>query len=255
VDNIMRIKIPSFTPNYDKNTDYGYKNIKGKNLEDLLYKVSNGYCMYCYSKIVIDSKRFGQLEHAIEKRHSLRLVDCVPNIGLTCSMCNLSFKKVGDSGEIFTGNQLTKYESCTCTKEKCKNECSEYKKLKRYYLKKRKIILQPIGVNKNKHEYKIQYNLLKLLFEPCSDMGYVTDEINFINEHITKFNLNDSKYRTRELLCFCEDIINGNTYYEKGRYNNFIVDLFIDKIRTLNNNEIMKLCSLVYTIGKAKGLI
>ena len=77
-------------------------------------------------------------------------------------------------------------------------------------MEKRKIILQPKGVTSGKHIYKIQYNLLKLTFEPSITVPYTDEEKEFINEHISKFNLNDSRYRTRELLKFCEDMINGD---------------------------------------------
>lgn len=64
------LDIPSFVPQYDKSISYGYKGLNGDNLLDLLYSATGGYCMYCYSRIDIDSKRFGQLEHSIEKMHS-----------------------------------------------------------------------------------------------------------------------------------------------------------------------------------------
>lgn len=249
------LDIPSFTPNYDKNMSYGYKGLNGHNLLDLLYKTTNGYCMYCYSRIDIDSKRFGHLEHSIEKRHSTKLMECVPNIGLACPKCNLSFKKIGDKGRIFTKKQIESYEKVVCVQEKCTKECSAYKKLKRVYLKKRKIILQPMGITSKKHTYKIQYNLLKLSFEPSAAVSYTDEEKEFINQHISKFNLNDSKYRTRELLKFCEDIINGDTYLRKGKYNNYIVDLFMDKLKNLDEQARVKLCGSIYMIGKKKRII
>lgn len=250
------LEIPSFVPNYDKNMGYGYRGLNGDNLLDLLYSTTGGYCMYCYSRIDIDSKRFGHLEHSIEKRHSnIRLLDCVPNIGLACPKCNLSFKKVGDKGQVFTKKQIESYEQVACTQEKCTKECSAYKKLKRTYLKKRKIILQPAGVTTGQHTYKIQYNLLKLLFEPSIAVPYTDEEKEFINQHISKFNLNDSKYRTRELLEFCQDMINGDTYLRKGKYNNYIVDLFMDKLKNLDAQARVKLCGSVYMIGKKRRVI
>ncbi len=250
------LEIPSFVPNYDKNTNYGCKGLNADNLLDLLYSTTDGYCMYCYSKIYIDSKRFGHLEHSIEKRHSsVRLEECVPNIGLACPKCNQSFKKVGDKGQVFTKKQIESYEQVACTQEKCTDECSAYKKLKRIYLKKRKIILQPMGITFGNHIYKIQYNLLKLLFEPSISVPYTDEEKEFINQHILRFNLNDSKYRTRELLKFCEDVINGDAHLRKGKYNNYIVDLFMDKLKNLDEKSRLKLCGAIYIIGKKKRII
>ncbi|MBU3154995.1 hypothetical protein [Clostridium estertheticum] len=250
------LDIPSFVPNYDRNMSYGYKGLNGANLLDLLYSTTGGYCMYCYSRIEIDSKRFGHLEHSIEKRHSsIRLLECVPNIGLACPKCNLSFKKVGDKVELFTKKQIESYEQVVCTQEKCTKECSSYKRIKRIYLKKRKIILQPMGVITRKHIYRIQYNLLKLSFEPSIAVPYIDEEKEFINQHIAKFNLNDSKYRTRELLKFCEDMINGDRYLRNGKYNNYIVDLFMDKLKNLDEKARVKLCGYIYMIGKSKRII
>lgn len=252
---ILRIKLGAFSPNYDTTKSYGYSGIKGDNLKELLYSTSNGYCMYCFSKVNVDSKRLGHLEHSIEKRHNDKLIECVPNISLACPKCNLSFKKVGDKGDIFTSKQLTKFVSGDCTGEKCTKECPQYLILKRHYLKKRNIILQPSGVKRNNKEYLIQYNLLTLEFEPDSDINYSDDEKKYILSHIERFNLNDSVYRTRELLNFCKDVINGDTYLRKGKYSNFIVDLFMKEIEGLSNDERLKLCRTIYTIGVLKRII
>lgn len=249
------LEISSFVPTYDKNMHYGYEGVKGDKLADLLYKTTSGYCMYCYSRIEVDSKRFGHLEHSIEKRYSTRLEQCAPNIGLACPKCNLSFKKVGEDGQVFTKKQIESYEQSVCIQQKCIKECSAYKKLKRAYLKKRKIILQPMGVTLRKHTYKIQYNLLKLSFEHSTTVPYTDEEKEFINQHISKFNLNDSKYRTREILKFCEDVINGDTSLRKGKYNNYIVDLFMDKLKNLDEQARLKLCGSIYMIGKKKRII
>lgn len=250
-----KLQIPIFCPEYEEDVSYGYKYSKGERLSELLFKTSEGYCMYCYTRILIDSKKFGQLEHAIEKRHSDRLKECVPNLGLACPKCNQSFKKVGDIGEIFTTKQKSDFESGECTKEKCKKECSAYKRLKRRYLTKRTIILQPMGVVKNKKPYRIQYNLLKLEFEPSDIVDYIEDEKDFIRGHINYFNLNDASYRTRELVWFCKDFINGDKYIRKGKYNNYIVDLFIDLLMQLGAQERERLCELVYKIAMMKKVI
>ncbi len=249
------LTIPPFIPKYDSNRKYGYKGKKGKDLEKLLYETSHGYCMYCYSKIDIDSKRIGHLEHSIEKKHITKLKECTPNIGLACPKCNLSFKKIGDNIDIFTNLQKEKFQKHICNQEKCNNECKEYRELKKTYLKKRNIILQPLGLEINKKQYLIQYNLLKLEFEPSSEIDYSEEEKIFIKNHIDKFNLNDSEYRTKELLKFCEDIINGDVYLRRKKYNNYIVDIFMDKIEEMDKSKRLKLCELIYKIGKMKRII
>ena len=254
--NIMKLQIPLFLPDYDKNEEYGYKGKKGENLLDLLYKTSKGYCMYYYSKIEVDSKRFGHLEHAIEKSHCEEILkECVPNIGLACPKCNQSFKSTGDDRITFSKSQTGKLQSCNCSKEKCQKECKEYKEFKCAYIKQRSIILQPMGVKSGKKEYRIQYNLLSLKFEPSSLGKYSNEEFEYIEQHIKQFKLNDSKYRTKELFRFCEDILSGDKSLRMGKYNNMIVDLLIDQIKSMEFKDIVQLCEMVHTIGKMKKVI
>lgn len=265
MSSVTIIDIPSFTPQYESNKSYGYKGRNGERLLELLYKTTKGYCMYCYCKINIDAKKFGQLEHAIEKDFcEEKLSECVPNIGLACPKCNQSFKNSGLAKKdknnkikgIFTHKQIENFEKIVCSNSvKCTKECMAYKIIKRVYLQKRKIILQPMGVTVKGHSYKIQYNLLTLTFEPSNTVAYTDAEKVFIQEHISKFNLNDSIYRTREILKFCEDIINGDRYLRKGKYNNYIVDLFVDKLENLDEEARIKLCSTIYMIGKSKRII
>jgi hypothetical protein len=265
MSSVTIIDIPLFIPQYESDKSYGYKGTNRERLLELLYKTTKGYCMYCYSRIEVDSKRFGHLEHAIEEIFcEKKLSECVPNIGLACPKCNQSFKNSGlvkgDKNNIvkgvFTHKQIENFENIVCSNSnKCTRECSAYKIIKRAYMKKRKIILQPSGVEVKGHTYKIQYNLLTLAFEPSNTVDYTDDEKEFIREHILRFNLNDSVYRTREILVFCEDIISGDRYLRKGKYNNYIVDLFIDKLENLNEEAKIKLCSTIYTLGKNKRII
>lgn len=67
MSSVTIIDIPSFMPQYESDKNYGYKGTNGERLLELLYKTTKGYCMYCYCKIDIDTKKFGHLEHAIEK--------------------------------------------------------------------------------------------------------------------------------------------------------------------------------------------
>lgn len=265
MSNLTIIDIPLFTPQYESDKNYGYEDTNGKRLLELLYKTTKGHCMYCYCKIDIDTKKFGHLEHAIEKDFcEKKLSECVPNIGLACPKCNQSFKNSGLAKKnkdnkikgIFTLKQMDNFDNIVCSNSmKCTKECSAYKKIKRIYLQKRKIILQPMGVKVKGHTYKIQYNLLTLEFEPSNTEDYTDDEKQFIKEHISRFNLNDSVYRTREIFKFCEDVVNGDIYLRKGKYNNYIVDLFIDKLQNLDQQARIKLCSAICMIGKIKRII
>ena len=93
MDDIFLIEIPIFKPKYKRWKKYGYKNSTEKeNLKNVLEECSNGYCMYCYTRIRVDGKFYANLEHAIEKNNSKKLVECIPNIGLACSVCNQSLK-------------------------------------------------------------------------------------------------------------------------------------------------------------------
>lgn len=259
------IQMPLFIPDYDLNESYGYKKPNNKRLLDLLYKTSKGYCMYCYCKVDIDSKRFADLEHAIEKSFcEEKLLECVPNIGLACQKCNSSFKNVGLSKYeknnrvkgVLTNRKIENFKQAVCDNpSKCIKECKAYKTLKKSYISQRNIILQPMGVKKNRQYLRIQYNLLKFEFEPSSLINYSDDDKEFINNHINQFNLNDSVYRSREILKFCEDVINGDVYLRRGKYNNLIVDLFMDNLEELNEKQRKKICSTLYSIGKVKGLI
>ena len=94
MDNILTLEIPRFHPKYKKGEKYGYKNTKERdNLKKVLEKSSRGYCMYCYSRMRVDGKLYANLEHAIEKKNSEKLIECIPNIGIACPVCNQVFKR------------------------------------------------------------------------------------------------------------------------------------------------------------------
>lgn len=255
IDEFMKIEMPIFKPQYDTNEKYGYKNKYEGNLANLLYSTTDGYCMYCFCKISIDSKRFGQLEHSIEKVQATKLKNCVLNIGLACPKCNTSFKRRGEKSFLLSKKEKKIFESSTCLKSNCKKECREYKKIKRRYVKARKIILQPNGVTINNRCYKIQYNLFNFCFEPFDGVPYREGELEIINSHISKFNLNDCEYRTKELLYFCEDIINGDKNIRKRKYNNMLVDLFIEKVLNIPHEDLVKLCERIYLRAVIKNII
>ena len=71
MEDYLMIEMPPVRPQYKKWKKYGYSKAKEKiNLLGVLEKSSEGYCMYCYSRVRVDRKLSENLEHAIEKRNS-----------------------------------------------------------------------------------------------------------------------------------------------------------------------------------------
>ena len=90
----FHLDIPIFVPLYKDNVAYSYTGTGGKELlREILCKASDGYCMYCYSRIKIDGKIYAHVEHSVEKYLSKDLENCLSNLGLDCSMCNQSYKR------------------------------------------------------------------------------------------------------------------------------------------------------------------
>lgn len=249
--NILLLDIPNFNPNYDKKVYYAYEDKVGnKNLKKLLIETSKGYCMYCYSRILIDEKNSGHLEHSIEKANSDLLIECISNISISCSKCNLSFKRVGEKDRKFSKKAINKFNKMASCEKSCIEICNEYKILKRKYISRvgSEIILQPFGVKNSdtKNELKIQYDLLNQEFMPSNYYNYNDNEKEFINKHIKRFNLNDTTYRTRAIIKLCEDVINFEKLPKLERYENLIADLLIEKLQKIELDKAIKLCGIIY---------
>ena len=100
MEDFLLFEMPVFQPHYKKWKKYGYINLKEKNnLKTALEESTGGYCMYCYTRVRVDEKLYANLEHAIEKSNSEKLIECVPNIGLSCPVCNQTFKRIGEKRE------------------------------------------------------------------------------------------------------------------------------------------------------------
>lgn len=116
MEDFLFLEMPIFRPDYKRWKKYGYKNIKEKkNLIDVLEKSSEGYCMYCYSRVMVDGKLQANLEHGVEKINSEKLTECIPNIGLACFTCNQIFKRVGERKRKLPDSIIQEYE----TESKC----------------------------------------------------------------------------------------------------------------------------------------
>lgn len=256
MENILLVELPAFHPKYRKWKKYGYKNAKEKEqLRCVLDESTNGYCMYCYSRIRVDGKLFGDLEHAIEKKNSEKLIECIPNIGLTCRTCNQIFKKAGENKRKLPQVTIEKYESeSACTREKrkqCTVPCKALKKLQKEYssLPGGEIILQPSGMKggDSGEELALQYDVLKLEFQPACDYhAYSAREKVFIDRHIKRFRLNDPKYRTHQLYEFVRNIVDHDGKIPEYEYNNRIVAEFRKKLENKSQEEVLKICKKIF---------
>ena len=258
MDNMLILEIPIFRPKYKKREKYGYKNIEEKeNLKAVLENSSKSYCMYCYSRIRVDGKLNANLEHAIEKKNSDKLIECIPNIGIACPTCNQKYKRKDEKKRILPSNIIREYEQkskCTIINRKqCIVPCTALKNLQKEYsaLEGGKIILQPMGIigSDSKENLMIQYDVLKMLFQPAYCFHtYSEDEKEIIDTHIKRFRLNDSKYRTRQLYDFLKITIDSGGKIPRYEYNNLVIELFSEQLEKKTEKEILKICEKIYSI-------
>lgn len=258
-DVFKQIEMPNFFPNYDLKKNYGSSNTKYKrNLKELLNRTSNDFCMYCYVRVAAEGKIWGQLEHSIEKTNSEYLVDCVPNIGWACPTCNGVFKRIAEKERKLSPKDIRIFEhDLKCKASGCKKECVKYKNLKKKYILQEKahIILQPSGIKgfDTGLDLRLQYNVQKAQFEPSEYQGeYSEKEKEYIIEHINKFHLNDEVYKTNALMIFFEDVIETGGHIVHTPANNMLVDLFKERLKGLDKEQIVKICSKLYVYYSIK---
>lgn len=256
---LLMIDIPKFRVDFETDREYGYTGtIEKENLKDALYKAGKQYCMYCYTRIQIDNRRMGHLEHGIEKNISPdKLTDCVPDIGLACSICNDKYKRYQEKERRPEKSVITEFEKNKLCKKNCINECSAFLKLKKEYLRNEKahIILQPSGVKgeDSDEELLLQYDVLEAEFIPSRSYRYSQNEKNFIQDHINRFHLNTADDKTRQLIYFIQDTIEHDGKYPDIEYNNMIVELFVEQVLTgKTQEEILKICRLIYSYSFSK---
>ena len=256
MEDLLLIDIPDFSVEYESNMRCGYSSKKAReNLRKALERASKGYCMYCYKRIVVDGNRQGHLEHAIEKDFSDKLVECVPNIGIACGTCNLSYKKEDQQHRRISEDEIRIFERGTCHAD-CTQPCSQYDQLKSVYLNNEAahIILQPHGVRGKETEnpLKLQYDILRSKFQASNKYKYSECERGFIEDHIRRFRLNGEQEKTRQLIAFLKDTIDNDGYYSKMEYNHYIVELFAGQLRGKTRSEILKICSFLYIKAVSK---
>lgn len=253
---MLQIQLPAFRPAYKRWKKYGYNNAKEKaNLQKTLLECSSGYCMYCYSRVLVDRKMFGNLEHAIEKKNSDKLIECIPNIGLACSICNQSFKRRSENTRKLPKPVLEEYErSSKCTLEKrkqCTVPCKALKKIQQHYsqLPGAQMILQPMGVKgwDSKEPLALQYDVMSMSFQPAvSAHSYSDREIEYIEEHIRRFHLNDPKYQTKSVFEFVKQVIDNHGVFSRYEYNNWLVEKFAELLSSRSQEEALRVCETIY---------
>ena len=257
MQNILSIDIPIFQPKYKRWKKCGYTDPGEKqNLKEVLNAATGGYCMYCYSRINTDGKFVGHLEHAIEKNNSDRLLECIPNIGLACPVCNLSFKKRGENNRKIDTHTVGEFEKkCNYRKKRkqCTVTCQALRKLQKSYSKlpDAEILLQPMNIKaQNEKVLQLRYNVLKMEFEPLEDYEHILtdEERQFVRIHIQRFHLNDPKYRTKQLRDFVGLMIDMNGKIPNYEYNNLVVQLFAMQIEEKTIEERLKICNSIYPI-------
>ena len=251
-ESIRFLDMPNFKPVYAENTEYGYYGKKGNVLKELLLENSEYHCMYCFASLKGDRKDLGELEHSIEKTLSDYLVECVPNMAVACSNCNQSLKRAGEKRRKERMKPYVKqYETgLLCKGTKCKALCDAYAELRKQYLKLNQLNLQPYGMfgEISGEEYRLQYDIMKAEFIPSKKYHYDKNDVKILEYHINQFKLNDVNYKTEALMDFIEDTIetDGRFSKHKNRYSNYIVDLFVDKIKRYSAADVLKICEEIY---------
>lgn len=258
MEDIFCLNIPIFRVPYKRWRKYGYlKADEKQNTKEVLCEASDGYCMYCYSRIKVDKKLFGHLEHSIEKSNSDKLTECIPNIGIACSVCNQSFKKIGEQKRKVSDVARKRFEEkskCSSEKRKqCTVPCKALRDLQVSYseMPDAEIILQPMGIKgkQSGNPLAIQYDVLKMEFQPnIRQFAYSDDELMFIEKHILRFHLNDPEFRTRQLTDYIRNMIDNGGNVQQYEYNNMIVQLFVDKIKDKTVEEKVDICSKIYVM-------
>jgi len=201
------------------------------------------------------------LEHAIEKSNSDKLIECVPNIGLSCPVCNQTFKRIGEKKRKIPKEDIAQYEESSKCSTKCRKQCTvpckALRKLQKKYscLPDAEILLQPMGIQrKDLNEIlTLQYNVMNMKFEPAKDLHTYTDrEIHFLDAHIKRFRLNDPQFRSQQLFNFVKNVIDNNGILPEYEYNNLIVKLFCEKLADKSSKEILNICKKIYVITFTK---
>jgi hypothetical protein len=87
------------------------------------------------TRVGVDGKLYANLEHAIEKSNSDKLIECVPNIGLSCPVCNQTFKRIGEKKRKIPKRDIDQYEESskcsTNSRKQCTVPCKALRRLQK----------------------------------------------------------------------------------------------------------------------------
>lgn len=251
-EGVYVLDMPDFRPVYLENIQYGYYGKRGNVLKQLLLETSHFHCMYCFASLKGDRTDTGEIEHSIEKSLSDYLTECVPNMAITCKNCNQSLKRAGENdrkNKILPHIKQFEKDLC-CQGKNCKIFCKAYAELRRQYCELNQLNLQPFGMKGKISglEYRFQYDIMTAEFIPSRKYNYDDSDIEILERHIRQFKLNDVNYKTEALIEFIEDTIETDGRYSKheNKYSNYIVDLFIEKIKKYSQEEVLNICEDIY---------
>lgn len=230
-------------------------------IKDPLFNASNGYCMYCGKRMLIETDLGAQLEHSVDKKGNIGqetnskdkrwnyLKHCKHNFALSCSTCNMVCKKHVEKLDLTKHPESIKCKSIDCNK----NFCDTYSSLRDDYIKRNAIILQPDGIQNDWVEYRIMYDLEKHIYYPYvvsikdkemdkEQYWYeVSKGVFCIQNHIDRFRLNGERFSEciidicSEIVFLCEngfsDIYTILKYYEDRSMDNIIGEIFIEYVK------------------------
>ena len=248
----MKLKFPTkYDLDYpEKNKNY-YGNTYRKEIEDILLKASDKYCMYCGKSLCIDNDMAFNIEHSIEKSGYKGIKDdinflkhCKFNMSVACYSCNQKYKNrmVERIDSEFVKSNID------CSKKECKKPCDDLLKIREEYYLHNSIILQPFGrKDENEQYYQIEYNLLKHIFEPVIKENDDLKKINFIKDHIARFHLNKNMF-SDSILEICEVII--GLFYTFGE--DIIIDQVLKILEIRRENNILGVVFLDFIRGTFK---
>ena len=223
----MKLSVKTkFNIKYPK-SNYKYYNANSgprERLTSLLIDSCKGYCMYCGKKVTIECDEYFQIEHSVDKSGNIHqemdasgaLEHCKYNLAISCPQCNQVCKKAVEK------INLQKYEPIEKCPEECLDICKKYNKIRKEYIKKNAIILQPYGID-SLGESAIIYNISKHIYEPNDD---IKDEgsIFLIQNHIDRFKLNGDRF-SPIIIDLCVRIVG---YIESGVTDTNNIFLLLD---------------------------
>lgn len=255
----MKLELPAnYSIGYPERNDKYYDSPYSGLIRELLTQASQNYCMYCGRKLTIEGEDFSHLEHSVDKKGNIDqkeedsscLMHCKFNIALSCPKCNTVYKK-----KVIKIN-FERWKDKKCP-ENCTKMCDDYIEMRKEYMRQNQIVLQPHGYQFKGHNAVIEFNLLKFLYEPKSDIGESTLEF-LLGNHIEKFDLNGSRF-SESILDICEDVVD---LYDSGilnskkildylarkkPYDNLLGNLYIDFLKKYfydNTDRLILFCKM-----------